>query len=248
MIPSIFSLFCVFYELDWWSAQPTEWLMFMTLRTCQSPWRQERALCCIKHDALNALLMTRVFAVHKERLNRICYQFDWRTSWYRVLRQGIEGICNLWWLSAIEQAIRIQMSSSEGEWSWYGLSSQYDCLPSNVSPPLFHDGLVMAPLLLEVVTVLFVFGTPIVVRRLLNSHGIFTFDLFWLARYSTSISSLAFNSNGTTLAIAVSYTYEQGQMGYIYRLFCFYLTSAPADQIFIRYVDDKEVRPKEKKN
>lgn len=136
MIPSIFSLFCVFYELDWWSAQPTEWLMFMTLRTCQSPWRQERALCCIKHDALNALLMTKVFAVHKERLNRICYQFDWRTSWYRVLRQGIEGICNLWWLSAIEQAIRIQMSSSEGEWSWYGLSSQYDCLPSNVSPPL----------------------------------------------------------------------------------------------------------------
>lgn len=113
---------------------------------------------------------------------------------------------------------------------------------------LFHDGLVMAPLLLEVVTVLFVCGTPIVVRRLLNSHGIFTFDLFWLARYSTSISSLAFNSNGTTLAIAVSYTYEQGQMGYIYWLFCFYLTSAPADQIFIRYVDDKEVRPKEKKN
>ena len=131
----IFSFLRV-YELDWWSAQPTEWLMFMTLRTCQSPWRQERALCCIKHDALNALLMTRVFAIHKERLNRICYQFDWRTSWYRVLRQGIEGICNLWWLSAIEQAIRIQMSSSEGEWSWYGLSSQYDCLPSNVSPSL----------------------------------------------------------------------------------------------------------------
>eukprot|EP00026_Physarum_polycephalum_P012355 Phypoly_transcript_12653.p1 GENE.Phypoly_transcript_12653~~Phypoly_transcript_12653.p1 ORF type:complete len:338 (+),score=65.48 Phypoly_transcript_12653:25-1014(+) len=51
-------------------------------------------------------------------------------------------------------------------------------------------------------------------------------------RYDTSIASLAFDSTGQTLAIAVSYTFEEGEKDH------------PADAVFIRRVTDTEVKPK----
>ena len=50
--------------------------------------------------------------------------------------------------------------------------------------------------------------------------------------YGTSISSLAFNRDGTLLAIAASYTYDQGEKPH------------PADAIIVRSVADSDVRPK----
>jgi cell cycle arrest protein BUB3 len=51
-------------------------------------------------------------------------------------------------------------------------------------------------------------------------------------RYPTSISSMDFNHDGTLLAIASSYTYEEGEKDH------------PPDAIFVRYVHELEVRPK----
>ncbi|KAJ0015691.1 hypothetical protein NQD34_013981, partial [Periophthalmus magnuspinnatus] len=51
-------------------------------------------------------------------------------------------------------------------------------------------------------------------------------------RYPTSIASLAFNNDGTLLAIAASYMYEKGDI------------SHPEDAIFIRQVTDAETKPK----
>jgi len=51
-------------------------------------------------------------------------------------------------------------------------------------------------------------------------------------RYPTSISSLAFNQNGSILAIASSYTYEEGEKEH------------PADSIYIHKTTDEETRPK----
>eukprot|EP01133_Synstelium_polycarpum_P014499 gene14499-17113_t len=54
-----------------------------------------------------------------------------------------------------------------------------------------------------------------------------------LKRYPTSISSLAFSSDGSQLAIASSYTYEEGEKDH------------PEDQIYIHQVNDK-IKPFEK--
>lgn len=51
--------------------------------------------------------------------------------------------------------------------------------------------------------------------------------------YQTSIASLDFNADGSRLAVAASYTFEQGQ-----------LQSPPPDKIFIRTVNESEVRNK----
>jgi len=51
-------------------------------------------------------------------------------------------------------------------------------------------------------------------------------------RYPTSIASLAFDSGGQQLAIAASYTFEEGEKDH------------PADAIIIRRVTDVEVKPK----
>ena len=51
-------------------------------------------------------------------------------------------------------------------------------------------------------------------------------------RYPTSISALAFNHDGSYLAIASSYTYEEGEKEH------------PADAIFIHETSDTEVKPK----
>uniref|UniRef100_A0A8C4DUF6 BUB3 mitotic checkpoint protein n=1 Tax=Dicentrarchus labrax TaxID=13489 RepID=A0A8C4DUF6_DICLA len=51
-------------------------------------------------------------------------------------------------------------------------------------------------------------------------------------RYPTSIASLAFNNDGTLLAIASSYMHEMGDINH------------PEDAIFIRQVTDAETKPK----
>lgn len=51
-------------------------------------------------------------------------------------------------------------------------------------------------------------------------------------RYPTSISGLSFNHDGSTLAIASSYTYEEGEKDH------------PADAIYIRACSDGETKPK----
>lgn len=56
-----------------------------------------------------------------------------------------------------------------------------------------------------------------------------------LAGYSSSIAALAFSKDGTSLAIAVSYTFEKGDI------------SHPDDQIHIRQMDESDVRPKTRK-
>ena len=50
--------------------------------------------------------------------------------------------------------------------------------------------------------------------------------------YGTSISALAFSRDGSQLAIAASYTFDQGDVPH------------PADAIFVRSVADSDVRPK----
>lgn len=51
-------------------------------------------------------------------------------------------------------------------------------------------------------------------------------------RYPTSIASLAFSNDGSTLAIAASYMYEMDDIEH------------PEDAIFIRQVTDAETKPK----
>jgi cell cycle arrest protein BUB3 len=53
-----------------------------------------------------------------------------------------------------------------------------------------------------------------------------------LPAYSTSVSALAFSSDGSQLAVAASYAYETGEQAH------------PADAIFVRPVSDSDVRPK----
>ncbi|XP_014671935.1 PREDICTED: mitotic checkpoint protein BUB3-like [Priapulus caudatus] len=52
-------------------------------------------------------------------------------------------------------------------------------------------------------------------------------------RYPTSIASLAFSPDGTMLAIASSYMYEEGEQ-----------ENVPEDAIYIRHVTDQETKPK----
>mmetsp|Transcript_63818 Transcript_63818/g.201881 ORF Transcript_63818/g.201881 Transcript_63818/m.201881 type:complete len:245 (+) Transcript_63818:84-818(+) len=58
--------------------------------------------------------------------------------------------------------------------------------------------------------------------------------LYQFARYPTSIASLAFNRDGTMLAVASSYTYEEGEKDH------------DIERIFIRNVNEAEVKPKPK--
>lgn len=59
-----------------------------------------------------------------------------------------------------------------------------------------------------------------------------------LPAYPNSISSLAFNYNGTVLAIASSYIFDEGKMNDP--------TSLEQDNVYLRFVDDAEVRPRVK--
>jgi cell cycle arrest protein BUB3 len=55
-----------------------------------------------------------------------------------------------------------------------------------------------------------------------------------LPPFPTSISTLAFSPDGTELAIASSYTFEDGERAH------------PRDEIYVRKVLDHECRPKSK--
>jgi cell cycle arrest protein BUB3 len=59
--------------------------------------------------------------------------------------------------------------------------------------------------------------------------------LWRLPEFETSVSSLSFSADGSRLAIAVSYTYENGPM-----------KTTPPNKLFIRNVPDADVRPKAK--
>lgn len=56
--------------------------------------------------------------------------------------------------------------------------------------------------------------------------------LFQSQKYPTSISSVSFNHDGTKLAVASSYTFEEGEKDH------------PRDAIYIRDLSDSDVRPK----
>ena len=53
-----------------------------------------------------------------------------------------------------------------------------------------------------------------------------------LQKYPTSIASLGFNQDGSVLAIASSYTYEEGEKDH------------PVDSVYLHRTQDVEVRPK----
>ena len=53
-----------------------------------------------------------------------------------------------------------------------------------------------------------------------------------LPSFPTSIAALCFNHDGTKLAVAASYTFEEGEK------------DAPQDQIYVKAVHDSEVKPK----
>lgn len=70
-----------------------------------------------------------------------------------------------------------------------------------------------------------------------------------LPRYPTSISSLAFHPLGTTLAVASSYTFEEGEKEYdalVFRLrsVANFRSSHAPDAIYMHRVQDTEVKPK----
>lgn len=71
-----------------------------------------------------------------------------------------------------------------------------------------------------------------------------------LSKYPTSIASLSFNTTGDLLAVASSYTFEEGEKECVVSkemhapflpLAC---CSHPADSVFIHRVSESEVRPK----
>eukprot|EP00798_Chlamydomonas_sp_ICE-L_P012143 gene12143-15251_t len=59
--------------------------------------------------------------------------------------------------------------------------------------------------------------------------------LFAISKYPTSVSSLAYNRDGSLLAVASSYAHEQGELSQ---------GQQPPDTIYIRRMQDVEVRPK----
>ena len=59
--------------------------------------------------------------------------------------------------------------------------------------------------------------------------------LFQSPKYPTSIAAMAFNSEATYLAVASSYTHEQGDRDH------------PPDAIYLRPVTESEIRPKPRK-
>ena len=54
-----------------------------------------------------------------------------------------------------------------------------------------------------------------------------------LRKFPTSIAGIAFNESGSLMAVASSYTFEEGEK-----------QGLPPDQIFVREVNDAEVKPK----
>ena len=59
--------------------------------------------------------------------------------------------------------------------------------------------------------------------------------LYQISKYQTSIAAMAFNADGTLLAVASSYTHENGDVAH-----------AP-DNVYIRKMNESEVKPKPRK-
>lgn len=59
--------------------------------------------------------------------------------------------------------------------------------------------------------------------------------LFQIAKYPTSIAAIAFNADGSLLAVASSYTHEQGDIDH------------PPDAVYLRRINESEVKPKPRK-
>lgn len=58
--------------------------------------------------------------------------------------------------------------------------------------------------------------------------------LFQICKYPTSVASLSFSPDGSMLAVAASYAFEYGDKPH------------PADAIYIRRMQDNEIKPKPK--
>ncbi len=79
-------------------------------------------------------------------------------------------------------------------------------------------------------------------KRVFQRNRFFAFAVIWdginkkkltsLPPFATSIAALAFNHDGTELAIASSYTFEEGEREH------------PRDEIFVRAMSDVECLPK----
>lgn len=75
-----------------------------------------------------------------------------------------------------------------------------------------------------------------------------------LAKYPTSIAALSFNNDGSVLAVASSYTFEEGEREYVFCLcflsccVCYHdhlpVGSHPQDSIFLHKTQEVEVKPK----
>mmetsp|Transcript_9201 Transcript_9201/g.28010 ORF Transcript_9201/g.28010 Transcript_9201/m.28010 type:complete len:111 (+) Transcript_9201:76-408(+) len=59
--------------------------------------------------------------------------------------------------------------------------------------------------------------------------------LFQISRFPNTVSALSFNRAGSLLAVASSYTYERGDVEH------------GADEIYIRQMQDVEIRPRQRK-
>lgn len=57
--------------------------------------------------------------------------------------------------------------------------------------------------------------------------------IYHMQKFPTSVASLSFNSDGSLLAVASSYTFELGEKEH------------PADEIYIRKVNDSDFKPKQ---
>ena len=72
-------------------------------------------------------------------------------------------------------------------------------------------------------------------RTVVTWDGLNKKKIFTLPTFPTSVAALAFSRDGSELAIASSYTFEEGERDH------------PRDEIFIRPILDHEIRPKEVK-
>lgn len=59
--------------------------------------------------------------------------------------------------------------------------------------------------------------------------------LYQISKYPTSIAAMAFNADGNLLAVAASYTHENGDIEH------------PPDKVYLRQINETEVKPKPRK-
>ena len=59
--------------------------------------------------------------------------------------------------------------------------------------------------------------------------------LYQISKYPTSVAAMAFNADGSMLAVAASYTHENGEVDH------------PPDKVYLRQINEAEVRPKPRK-